>query len=60
MFIIIEPRAGGASLLKAWPVSSSTALGISSSIIHGPAHRGANGAAMPTGEDDQVGLFLFD
>ena len=25
-------------------------------IIHGPAHRGANGAAMPTDEDDQDGL----
>ena len=27
-------------------------------IIHGPAHRGANGAAMPTDEDDQGGLFF--
>jgi len=24
-------------------------------IIHGPAHRGANGAAMPTDEDEQDG-----
>ena len=24
-------------------------------IIHGPAHRGANGTAMPTDEDDQDG-----
>jgi len=29
-------------------------------IIHGPAHRGANGAAMPTDEDDQNGLFFFN
>ena len=29
-------------------------------IIHGPAHRGANGAAMPTDEGDQDGLFFFD
>ena len=28
--------------------------------IHGPAHRGANGAAMPTDEDDQDGHFLFN
>jgi len=28
-------------------------------IMHGPAHRGANGAAMPTDEDDQDGLFFF-
>ena len=27
---------------------------------HGPAHRGANGAAMPTGEDDQDGHFFFN
>jgi len=26
-------------------------------IIHGPAHRGANGAAIPTDEDDQDGHF---
>ena len=29
-------------------------------IIHGPAHYGANGAAMPTDEDDQGGLFFFN
>jgi len=29
-------------------------------IIHGPAHRGANGAATPTDEDDQGGYFFFD
>jgi len=29
-------------------------------IIHGPAHRGANGAAMPTDEDDQDGLSFFN
>ena len=29
-------------------------------IIHGPAHRGANGAAMPTDEDDQDGHFFFN
>ena len=27
--------------------------------IHGPAHRGANGAAMPTDENDQAGHFYF-
>ena len=29
-------------------------------IIHDPAHRGANGAAMPTDEDDQDGNFFFN
>ena len=29
-------------------------------IIHGPAHRGANGAAMPTDEDDQDEHFFFN
>jgi len=29
-------------------------------IIHGPAHRGANGAAIPTDEDDQGGHFFFN
>ena len=29
-------------------------------IIHGPAHRGANGAAMPTDEDGQYGHFFFN
>ena len=29
-------------------------------IIHGPAQRGANGAAMPTDEDDQDGHFFFN
>ena len=28
--------------------------------IHGPAHRGANGAAMPTDEDGQYGHFVFN
>jgi hypothetical protein len=28
-------------------------------IIHGPAHRGANGAAMPTDEDDQDGHLFY-
>ena len=28
--------------------------------IHGQAHRGANGAAMPTDEDDQDGHFFFN
>jgi len=27
-------------------------------IVHGPAHRGANGAAMPT--DDHDGHFFFN
>ena len=29
-------------------------------ITHGPAHRGANGAAMPTDEDDQDGHFFLN
>ena len=29
-------------------------------IIHGPAHRGANGAAIPSNEDDQDGHFFFN
>jgi len=29
-------------------------------IIHGPAHRGANGAAMPTDEDDQDDHFFLN
>ena len=29
-------------------------------IIHGPAHRGANGASMPTDEGDQDGHFFFN
>ena len=29
-------------------------------IIHDPAHHGANGAAMPTDEDDQDGHFFFN
>jgi len=28
-------------------------------IIHGPAHRGANGAAIPTDEDDQDGGLCY-
>ena len=28
-------------------------------VIHGPAHRGANGEAMPTDEGDQDGDFFF-
>ena len=32
----------------------------SSSTVHGPAHRGANGAAMPTDEDDQDGNFFYN
>ena len=29
-------------------------------ITHDPAHHGANGAAMPTDEDSQVGHFFFN
>jgi len=29
-------------------------------IIHGPAHRGTNGAAMPTDKEDQEGHFSFN
>ena len=29
-------------------------------IIHGPAHRGANSAAMPTDENDQDGHFFYN
>ena len=39
---------------------SKTIIIIWDLIIHGPAHRGANGTAMPTDEDDQDGHFFFD
>jgi len=44
-------RRGWARLLldRAWDLA-----------IHGPAHRGANGAAMPTDENDQDGHFFFN
>ena len=29
-------------------------------IIHGPAHHGANGAAIPTDVDDQDGYFFYN
>ena len=29
-------------------------------IIHGSAHRGVNGVAMPTDEDDQDGHFFYN
>ena len=29
-------------------------------IRHGSAHRGANGVAMPTDEDDQDGHFFYN
>jgi len=29
-------------------------------ITHDPAHRGANGAAMPMNEDDQDSIFFFN
>ena len=29
-------------------------------IIHGPAHRGASGVAIPTYEDDKGGYFFFN
>ena len=29
-------------------------------ITHGPAHRGANGAALPTDENDQDGHIFFN
>ena len=29
-------------------------------IIHGSAHRGANGVAMPTDEDDHDGHFFYN
>jgi len=29
-------------------------------IIHGPAHRDANGTAIPTDEDDQGSHFFFN
>ena len=29
-------------------------------IIHGPAHRGANGTATPTDKDDHDNRFLFN
>ena len=50
-------RLGGTRRTAAGIVSSSTAPG--DLIIHGPAHRGANGAAMPTDEGDQDGGHFF-
>jgi len=50
-------RPRGTQRTAAGPVSSSTAPGL---IIHGLAHRGANGAAMPTDEDDQDGQLFFN
>ena len=29
-------------------------------VIHDPAHRGANGVAIPTDEDDQDGHFFYN
>lgn len=34
--------------------------GVASPHIHGPAHRGANDAAMPTDEDDEDGHFFYN
>jgi len=44
-----------------WGISDATKLNRALDlIIHGPAHRGANGAAMPTDEDDPDGHFFFN
>jgi len=50
-------KAWGHTAHRGWAASFSTAPGL---IIHGPAHRGAKGAAMPTDENDQDGLFFFN
>ena len=55
-------------LLPRFPVGASSARGSdqlknSASrdlIIHDPVHHGANGAAMPTDEDNQGGHFFFN
>ena len=42
------------------PSPLDRARDLSSLISHGPAHRGANGAAITTDEDDQADHFLFN
>ena len=60
------PRACRQRIQKAWRHTAhrgwarlllNRARGL---VIHGPAHRGANGAAMPTDEDDQDGHFFYN
>ena len=54
----------GASYSSAdWPWTSTTTKNKATSIeivIHGSAHRGANGVAMPTDKDDQDGHFFYN
>jgi len=46
---------------KAWEHTAHRGwAGLLVIISHGPVHRGANGAAMPTDEDGQDGHFFFD
>jgi len=54
-------RSSKKTFTAARPEAAATSLDESSKalIIHGPAHRGTNGAAMPT-EDDQDGYFFFN
>ena len=49
-------KTWGTRRTAAGPVFSSAAR---DPIIHGLAHRGANGAVMPTDEDNQHGNFPF-
>ena len=57
--LLIGPgRSGGTRRTVAGPVSSSTEY-IRDLIIRGTAHRGANGAAMLTDEDDHDDNFPF-
>ena len=53
-------RPGGTRRTVAGPAYSSTAPGHRDLIIHGMAHNGANGAAMPTDEDDHDDNFLLN
>ena len=50
-------KAWGLSAHRSWARLLDRARDL---IIHGPAHRGANGAAMPTDEDLQDGHFFFN
>ena len=65
MFKIYLKKKPKQRIQKAWGHTShrgSTRLLLDRArdlITHGPAHRGANGAAMPTDEGDQDGHFFL-
>jgi len=54
-------RPGGHTALRGWArFLLDRAWDLIIHGVHGPAHRGANGAAKPTDEDDQGGVFFFN